>query len=62
LPNHPEKLLRSQQRTGVNVVHGYKVLHLTAPFSRFFSGLTLARYYDAIRRNQAHPDLIQRDA
>jgi hypothetical protein len=42
-PIHPEKLLRRQQRTGVNEFHGYEVLHSTFLHSPAFpSGLDIS--------------------
>src|SRR5215217_6393337 len=38
LPHHPDILLSRQQRTGVNEVHGYKVLHPAILLSPAFPG------------------------
>src|SRR5829696_5140211 len=38
LPHHPDILLSRQQRTGVNEVHGYEVLHPTLFLSPAFPG------------------------
>src|SRR5215208_6913379 len=38
LPHHPGILLSRQQRTGINKVHGYEVLHPTIFLSPTFPG------------------------
>src|SRR5215210_5259623 len=56
-PIHPKKLLRRQQRTGVNEFHGYKVLHLTLLLSPDLPGGWEPFHqsvYDAIQRILAH--------
>src|SRR5918998_6892888 len=54
LPHHPGILLNGQQRTGVNEVHGYEVLHPTILLSPAFpDGATFHRN-DAIQRTLAH--------
>jgi hypothetical protein len=39
LPHHPGKLLRRQQRAGVNEFHGYEVLPLAFLLSPNFPGV-----------------------
>jgi hypothetical protein len=61
LPHHPHILLDGQQRTGINEVHAYEVLHPTILLSGPLGSqrpFPLPHKHDAAQRSSTHEEYV----